>query len=264
MTTGQKIYECRKKAGFTQEELAEKLGVSRQAVSKWESDLAFPETEKILELCKLFHVSADELLFGQEGAGETPAQEKAPAEDDGKGTTWGVIKHDNRQFEYISKRRFLGLPLVHIHFGLGVCRAHGVIALGNFASGFLSAGFFSAGFLSFGLFAVGLLALGSFVLGCIAAGSVVAGILAFGGVAVGVLCFGGVAVGNIAIGGLAVGKFAVGDWAYGWCAVGLSHAEGAHVFLVPEQLEQLGTFLTENVSVGLGNLIRTLANGLRA
>ena len=44
MTTGQKIYECRKNAGLTQEELAEKLGVSRQAVSKWESDAAFPET----------------------------------------------------------------------------------------------------------------------------------------------------------------------------------------------------------------------------
>ena len=47
MTTGQRIYEARKKAGMTQEELADRLGVSRQAVSKWESDAAYPETDKI-------------------------------------------------------------------------------------------------------------------------------------------------------------------------------------------------------------------------
>ena len=78
MTTGERIFGYRKKAGFTQEELADRLGVSRQAVSKWEQDAAFPETDKVLELCKLFSVSADELLFGRENAGasteETPAE----------------------------------------------------------------------------------------------------------------------------------------------------------------------------------------------
>ncbi len=64
MTTGQKIYEARRKAGMTQEALATQLGVSRQSVSKWESDNAFPETEKLIELCKLFSLSADELLLG--------------------------------------------------------------------------------------------------------------------------------------------------------------------------------------------------------
>ena len=68
MTTGDKIFGYRKKAGFTQEELADRLGVSRQAVSKWEQDAAFPETDKVLELCKLFSVSGDELLFGRENA----------------------------------------------------------------------------------------------------------------------------------------------------------------------------------------------------
>ncbi len=43
MTTGEIIFEYRKKAGLTQEELADRLGVSRQAVSKWEQDAAFPE-----------------------------------------------------------------------------------------------------------------------------------------------------------------------------------------------------------------------------
>lgn len=73
MTTGQKIYECRKRAGMTQEELAGRLNVSRQAVSKWEADAAFPETEKILALCRLFSLSADELLFGNEPHGQSPS-----------------------------------------------------------------------------------------------------------------------------------------------------------------------------------------------
>ena len=82
MTTGQKIYECRKRAGMTQEELAGRLNVSRQAVSKWEADAAFPETEKILALCRLFSLSADELLFGNEPHGQSPsaaASDSAPA-----------------------------------------------------------------------------------------------------------------------------------------------------------------------------------------
>ncbi len=81
MTTGQKIYECRKRGGMTQEELADRLGVSRQAVSKWEQDAAFPETEKVLELCRLFHFSSDELLFGTpEEAVAVPLTEPAEAE----------------------------------------------------------------------------------------------------------------------------------------------------------------------------------------
>ena len=79
MTTGQKIYECRKRAGMTQEELAGQLNVSRQAVSKWEADAAFPETEKILALCRLFSLSADELLFGNEPHGQSPSDSAGDA-----------------------------------------------------------------------------------------------------------------------------------------------------------------------------------------
>ena len=262
MTTGEKIYECRKKAGMTQEELAEELGVSRQSVSKWEADAAFPETEKILVLCKLFGVSADELLFGTEHVATEVAQNTA--ENDGKGVTWGVIRHEGkREFEYISKRRALGLPLVHVHFGLGVCRAHGIIALGNFASGFISAGFFAAGFLSAGIFAVGLFVLGNFILGCLAFGSVAAGILAFGGITVGVFSFGAVAVGNFAIGGLAVGRVALGDVSYGWLSVGITSANGTHTFLMPDALTQLGDFAEANFGEGIARFIYHIASILR-
>ncbi|MGN0807552.1 MAG: helix-turn-helix domain-containing protein [Candidatus Coproplasma sp.] len=62
MTTGEKIYSLRKEARITQEEFAEKLEVSRQAVSKWESDLSYPETEKLIKIAQMFGVTCDYLL----------------------------------------------------------------------------------------------------------------------------------------------------------------------------------------------------------
>lgn len=63
MTFGEKLQDLRRKAGMSQDALAEKLEVSRQAVSKWERDEAMPETEKVVRIAKLFDVSLDELLL---------------------------------------------------------------------------------------------------------------------------------------------------------------------------------------------------------
>ena len=62
MTLGEKIIQLRVAANLTQEEMAEKLSVSRQSVSKWEMNQALPQIDKVLMLCELFNVSADELL----------------------------------------------------------------------------------------------------------------------------------------------------------------------------------------------------------
>lgn len=62
MRLSEKIIELRKMNGMTQEELASLCNVSRQAISKWEADIALPETEKLLTLGKTFHVSMDTLL----------------------------------------------------------------------------------------------------------------------------------------------------------------------------------------------------------
>lgn len=62
MTTGEKLALLRKKKGMTQEELSETLQVSRQSVSRWEMDAAFPETDKLIKLSKLFDCSIDFLL----------------------------------------------------------------------------------------------------------------------------------------------------------------------------------------------------------
>ena len=59
---GKKLYECRKKAGLSQEELAEKLNVSRQAVSKWECGESLPDTDNLISISKLYGVSLDELV----------------------------------------------------------------------------------------------------------------------------------------------------------------------------------------------------------
>ena len=276
MTTGEKIYGCRKRAGMTQEELAERLGVTRQAVSRWEQDITFPETKQIMELCKLFHISSDELLFGgdtgvqteppKEREEETPEREERGAgekkrDESGKGVTWGVIGHGGRPvFEYISRRRLWGMPLVHICLGLGMCRAHGIFALGIFSAGLVSAGIFSAGILSAGIFAVGLAALGCFVLGGAAFGSVALGLFAAGAIAVGVMSFGAIAIGHVAVGAFAAGQFAVGDVARGWLAVGLTRADGAHAFLIPQALGELKEFLSANVSPYIAGLFEDLAN----
>ena len=50
MSTGTRIAQARKKQNLTQEQLAEQLGVTRQSVSRWESDAAYPETDKLVRL----------------------------------------------------------------------------------------------------------------------------------------------------------------------------------------------------------------------
>jgi len=62
MILADKIMCLRKQKGWSQEELANKMGVSRQSVSKWESESAIPEMEKILVMSDIFKVSTDYLL----------------------------------------------------------------------------------------------------------------------------------------------------------------------------------------------------------
>ena len=62
MTLGEKIAKQRKELNYTQEQLADILGVSRQSISKWESDIAYPETDKLIKMGKLFECSMDYLL----------------------------------------------------------------------------------------------------------------------------------------------------------------------------------------------------------
>ncbi len=62
MTFGTKLQQIRKAAGLSQEQLADLINMSRQAISKWETDQAAPDIEKVSLLCDIFKISADELL----------------------------------------------------------------------------------------------------------------------------------------------------------------------------------------------------------
>lgn len=62
MTVGEKLLELRKKKGLSQEEVANILNVSRQTISKWETDSSTPDFDKIVPICELYEISANELL----------------------------------------------------------------------------------------------------------------------------------------------------------------------------------------------------------
>lgn len=62
MVLSEKLYELRKKVGLSQEQLAEQLGVSRQAISKWESGKAIPESDTLISISKYFKVTLDFLM----------------------------------------------------------------------------------------------------------------------------------------------------------------------------------------------------------
>lgn len=68
MTFAEKLKSIRKQAGMSQEQLAEKLGVSRQAVTKWETDSGIPDIENIMAVSALFDISIDELFSKEKGA----------------------------------------------------------------------------------------------------------------------------------------------------------------------------------------------------
>ncbi len=75
----EKIYALRRKNGLSQEQLAEKIGVSRQAISKWEGGLSTPELDKLKALSECFQVTIDELTENQAAPGHTAEKKGSPA-----------------------------------------------------------------------------------------------------------------------------------------------------------------------------------------
>jgi transcriptional regulator with XRE-family HTH domain len=100
MTFGEKIQKLRKEAGLSQEELSYQLGVSRQAISKWERDSGYPETEKIVRMSKIFNVTLDYLLNEEE------TQSKEMDNDSGlyvsREMAEGFLAYQKRKFQKIA------------------------------------------------------------------------------------------------------------------------------------------------------------------
>lgn len=219
-----KLLQLRREKGFSQEQLADLLNVSRQSVSKWEAGGTMPELEKIKALSDLFGVSVDYLV--RDNIVE-PERTKAGAEASDDAAIMeqlGEIKRYMKKhavYEYKSKTLLFGVPLVHVKLSKDMggrpAVAKGIVAIGNIAIGVLSIGGVSVGVLALGGISLGLLlALGGLGIGLLAFGGVAAGMFAFGGIAAGMYAMGGAAVAaELAAGGVAAGKVAIGDAAYG-------------------------------------------------
>ena len=79
MTLGERIYKFRNDKGFSQSDLAEKLSVSRQSVSKWENNSAVPEFEKLIKLAEIFNITLDELVKDKENVNKKTDYVKIPS-----------------------------------------------------------------------------------------------------------------------------------------------------------------------------------------
>lgn len=221
MNLAEKLTIQRKKSGMSQEQLAERLGITRQSVSKWEAGSSMPEISKLIALSELFQVSLDYLLkdYLDEDRGRISAEDVNGdrQQEDNLRLEKKVdeLTRYVRGFQYTSKTKIMGIPLVSVRFSRHLGRdgvAKGIIAIGNLAVGVVSIGAGSIGILSFGATAVGVLAVGALAAGIAAWGALAIGVLAFGATAVGIYSAGVVAVGKeIAVGVSAIGKTAIGE-----------------------------------------------------
>jgi transcriptional regulator with XRE-family HTH domain len=227
MSFREQLIFYRKQRGFSQEQLGDQIGVSRQTISKWELGETTPELEKLLSLSRLFQISIDQLVDNQQSTSWESTTQPLTKE-------YASTDPESYHWEYKSKRTLFGLPLIHINLhrryrafdfkGFERCKAKGILAIGSYraegilsialvASGFLSLGLFSAGILSLGVISVGLLlAVGVLSVGSVSFGSIAVGILAIGALAFGSYTIGAFSVGShVAFGAFARGNIAIGD-----------------------------------------------------
>lgn len=251
MTLGDKLSRLRKENNYTQEQLADILGVSRQAISKWESDASYPETEKLIQLSDIYHCSLDYLL-------------KNEMESDHSGVNKRSVNLEKGfYYEKTSEKKIKGVPLWHVNIGPGRT-AKGIIAVGLRAKGVISLGLASVGILSIGIASVGVVSIGIAAVGIIAAGNLAVGVIAMGAVCAGIIAMGAVAVGEFSGGAMAIGNYvAAGDYARASIAIGKSEAYGSLYQKVgklsPEEYQKVCDLITREVPVYLswaGNIVK--------
>ena len=92
MNIGEKLYELRKGKNLSQEEVADKLNVTRQTISKWETNQSTPDFDKIKPLCELYDITADELLTGEiKEKTEQPLNKQEIKKERANGIAAGVL-----------------------------------------------------------------------------------------------------------------------------------------------------------------------------
>ena len=143
MNFGEKLFRLRKEKGLSQEALAEQMGTTRQAISKWENNQGFPETEKLLQLSNIFEVSTD-FLLKEEKSVKDAADERGYYVS--KELAKGFLANQKKVCRYVSVG-FMAFALAGIpytmfrgnptggYLGMAICIVTGIIAivLGMFA-----------------------------------------------------------------------------------------------------------------------------------
>lgn len=282
MTLGYKLSKLRRENNYTQEQLADILGVSRQAISKWESDAAYPETDKLIRISELFDCSLDYLLkeqmetdrYGQAAYTQTTQEQAAQthaSQGQASQTRFSETQADReyttaqtgstnsssnsaakKTWERKSNTILWGMPLWHIGrnakavFAVGL-NAKGIVAIGLKATGVISFGLLSIGLLASGFLSIGLLSSGLFSFGILSAGCFSVGIFSAGAISAGVISVGAVSFGDFTIGAVATGKyFALGDHAKAMIAIGDSQADGS-IYSVCTNIENLSPQEAANI-----------------
>ncbi|MGF0034032.1 helix-turn-helix domain-containing protein [Bariatricus sp. SGI.154] len=241
MNLSEKITRERRRLGMSQEQLADRLGITRQSVSKWEAGTSTPEISKLVAMSELFQVSLDYMLkdyLEEEDRLESGLVRKVSGEDrqweqESRREQERYHEEENRRIEekvdalaryikgyqYTSKTKIAGIPLVSVRFSRNLGKdsvAKGIIAIGNIAIGVISFGALSVGVISLGAVALGLLAIAALAVGLLAWGAVAIGVVAFGSAVVGIYSAGVAAYGReIAVGVSAFGRTAIGETARG-------------------------------------------------
>ena len=263
MTLGEKIYSLRVKNGLSQEAFGEKLGVSRQSVSKWETDQSVPELDKIVMISELFAVTTDYLLkesvaepaFGQwkgttaaEGSGQWngastaaggPGQQNGASRAAGGSGQWTKASGAEQASDVWGESSYTEQDAYE-------CRGRAVVKRGfsyeykskrswrgmplvhvNIGFGRSAKGVIAIGLAAKGIVAIGLAGLGVITLAPVGIGLLLsAGIVAIGGIALGDFAIGVVAIGAFCVGLFSMGALAVGQFSFGAIAIGQQVAVG--------------------------------------
>lgn len=263
MTLGEKIYSLRVKNGLSQEAFGEKLGVSRQSVSKWETDQSVPELDKIVMVSELFTVTTDYLLkesvaepaFGQwkgttaaEGSGQWNGASTAaggPGQQNGASTAaggsgqwkkasgaeqasdvWGESSDTEQDAYECRGRAVVKRGFSYEYKSKRSWRGMPLVHV-NIGFGRSAKGVIAIGLAAKGIVAIGLAGLGVITLAPVGIGLLLsAGVVAIGGIALGDFAIGVVAIGAFCVGLFSMGALAVGQFSFGAIAIGQQVAVG--------------------------------------
>lgn len=109
MSIGQKLSDLRKSKHLSQEEVADRLGVTRQTISKWETDQSTPDFDKIIPICELYGLSSDELLGNVNSDDNKEKKGEQP-----------VSIEDNKENNIMKRKKSIGVSLGILSYFLAI------------------------------------------------------------------------------------------------------------------------------------------------